>query len=452
MEKGPHKRFREYLEQNLYDVLYAEISNHANYNINPWQTENIILSNLNKFELRIRVMFRFLLLGYKYTQNEIKTILGKEILDILSALDLLRYSDDKVYLQMSVISYHGLYLVVDIPYFYQNCIRKMPEIYIGADTYLLANYLPKARLKNVLDLCTGSGIQGIVLAGIAENVVCVEYNPTVVPYTHLNVTLNEVNDKIEIIESDLYTDIGDRKFDLIVSNPPFIPVPNSVKYPICGTGGEDGLVLIDKIVSGFEHYLQDNGIGIIIGECLGKKGDTLLMKHLMKILPMNYEITLLLHSRTTTDVQIGRVIELCKSFSEINEEEVRKIWEKIYDKLNVNEYYGFYLYVHKKQCGESKFKTIKAFNDIDVKQKIVCNRCEFELTNEIFNMKFNNQVTGKTDGIGRQIYELANNKTVQQLIDEMCIRYKGKREANEVVDLIIRLCDYFGQIGLMEFK
>ncbi|MFA7252796.1 MAG: methyltransferase [Candidatus Paceibacterota bacterium] len=73
--------------------------------------------------------------------------------------------------------------------------------------------------KKVLDMGTGSGIQGIVtgLSG-AEKVVCADISDDAVQNASLNIINYELTEKITAIESDLFTSIGDQTFDLIIFN------------------------------------------------------------------------------------------------------------------------------------------------------------------------------------------------------------------------------------------
>jgi HemK-related putative methylase len=73
----------------------------------------------------------------------------------------------------------------------------------------------------VLDLGTGSGLSAIMAAQRSHCVTATDINPEAVRCARINALLNHVEDRIEVIESDLFTAFGDRRFDVIVFNPPF---------------------------------------------------------------------------------------------------------------------------------------------------------------------------------------------------------------------------------------
>ena len=109
----------------------------------------------------------------------------------------------------------------------------------------------KVRAKKILDLCTGSGAIAVSLAKYLENVqiTAIDISNKALQVAIRNAKNNNVEEKITFIESDLFTDIAKEKYDIIVSNPPYIKsnvIPNLNeevrKEPyIALDGGIDGL-------------------------------------------------------------------------------------------------------------------------------------------------------------------------------------------------------------------
>lgn len=81
-------------------------------------------------------------------------------------------------------------------------------------------FTPK-RFPAVLDLGCGSGAAAIVAARRGAAVVAVDINPAAVRCTRLNSLLNQIEDRVETRQGDLFAAVADQRYDLVVFNPPF---------------------------------------------------------------------------------------------------------------------------------------------------------------------------------------------------------------------------------------
>lgn len=127
----------------------------------------------------------------------------------------------------------------------------------------------KTKAKKILDLCTGSGAIAVSLAKYLGDVeiTAIDISSKSLQIAIKNAKSNQVEDKITFIESDLFSNIPDDKYDIIVSNPPYIrkDVINTLtkevqKEPkIALDGGEDGLEFYRKIVCESDKYLKFRG-------------------------------------------------------------------------------------------------------------------------------------------------------------------------------------------------
>ncbi|MFJ9449444.1 MULTISPECIES: 50S ribosomal protein L3 N(5)-glutamine methyltransferase [unclassified Herbaspirillum] len=130
-----------------------------------------------------------------------------------------------------------------------------------------------AQVENILDLCTGSGCLPILLADAfpQARVEAVDISPEALQVARRNVDDYELGDRINLVESDLYTKLPARKYDLIISNPPYVNSDSMSKLPqeylqepqIALAGGKDGMDLVRKIVKGAAQRLTPNGVLIV---------------------------------------------------------------------------------------------------------------------------------------------------------------------------------------------
>lgn len=130
--------------------------------------------------------------------------------------------------------------------------------------------------KNILDLCTGSGAIGIsIVNSISEcNITLSDISKEALKVAKQNcenfvgATIGRPQENIEIIESDLFENIDENnKFDIIVSNPPYIKT-DVIKIldkevqnePILALdGGEDGLKIYRRIINEAYKFLENDG-------------------------------------------------------------------------------------------------------------------------------------------------------------------------------------------------
>lgn len=142
-----------------------------------------------------------------------------------------------------------------------------------ADTEILVEEVIKLAegINNptILDLCTGSGAIAISLAKYVKNVhICaVDISPKALQIAKKNAELNGVKNNIEFIESNLFEKLKDKKFDIIVSNPPYIEtetirtlskdVQREPKLAL--DGGKDGLDFYRKISDSGYKFLNRQG-------------------------------------------------------------------------------------------------------------------------------------------------------------------------------------------------
>ncbi|WP_075258258.1 50S ribosomal protein L3 N(5)-glutamine methyltransferase [Herbaspirillum camelliae] len=128
-------------------------------------------------------------------------------------------------------------------------------------------------IENALDLCTGSGCLPILLADAFPNaqIDAVDISADALAVARKNVDEYQLQERINLVESDLYTQLPLRKYDLIISNPPYVNSGSMSKLPqeylrepqLALAGGEDGMDLVRKIVAGAAERLTPEGVLVV---------------------------------------------------------------------------------------------------------------------------------------------------------------------------------------------
>jgi ribosomal protein L3 glutamine methyltransferase len=126
---------------------------------------------------------------------------------------------------------------------------------------------------SALDLCTGSGCLAILLAQAFPNATidAADISTDALQVAGKNVTEYALEDRIDLIQSDLFAALADRRYDLIVSNPPYVNAEAMAALPEeyrhepqdALASGEDGLKATKVILRDAANHLTDEGMLIV---------------------------------------------------------------------------------------------------------------------------------------------------------------------------------------------
>ncbi|MCB1763092.1 MAG: 50S ribosomal protein L3 N(5)-glutamine methyltransferase [Gammaproteobacteria bacterium] len=133
-----------------------------------------------------------------------------------------------------------------------------------------APWVSDASVGRVLDLCTGSGCIAIGCAYCFPDasVDAVDISTKALEVARINIERHRLSDRVEPILSDLFDGLKGRRYDLIVSNPPYVSLDEysnlPVEYhrePIVGLeAGHDGLDVVSRILEQAVDYLEPGGV------------------------------------------------------------------------------------------------------------------------------------------------------------------------------------------------
>jgi len=128
-------------------------------------------------------------------------------------------------------------------------------------------------VESVLDLCTGSGCLAIIAADVFPNarVHAVDISVDALAVAARNVQDYDLDERVRLIESDLFDAVAAERYDLILCNPPYVTDAALSKLPreytheptLALAGGTDGLDVVRRVVSAAKRHLTADGLLVV---------------------------------------------------------------------------------------------------------------------------------------------------------------------------------------------
>lgn len=156
----------------------------------------------------------------------------------------------------------------------RSYVGEILDEHFGDDGILLDPH----RVTRVLDLCTGSGCLAVLAARRfpRAHVDAVDLSGDALDVARRNVRDHRLSRRITLHPGDLFGPLGDNKYDLIISNPPYVDAQGMAELPrecryepaMAFDGGPDGIAIIRRIIDAAPRFLKPRG-GLLceVGRC-----------------------------------------------------------------------------------------------------------------------------------------------------------------------------------------
>jgi len=192
---------------------------------------------------------------------------AKKILDLIAARVTTRqpaaYLVNKIYLR-------GLPFYVDrrviVP---RSFIGEILESHFGAEDDATSLIGDPESVESVLDLCTGSGCLAILASRHFPNarIDAVDISEDALEVAARNVSDYNLEDQVTLYHGDLFAPLGEARYDLIISNPPYVDAEGMAALPrecraepkLAFDGGADGLAIVRRILNEARAHLTPQG-------------------------------------------------------------------------------------------------------------------------------------------------------------------------------------------------
>ncbi|MEA3129743.1 MAG: ribosomal protein glutamine methyltransferase, partial [Paraburkholderia sp.] len=129
------------------------------------------------------------------------------------------------------------------------------------------------QVSAVLELCTGSGCLAILAAHAFPNadIDAVDLSAPALEVATRNVADYRLDDRVALFEGDLYAPLAERRYDVIISNPPYVNATSMQELPaeykhepdMALAGGADGMDIVRRIIAQARNWLTDDGVLVV---------------------------------------------------------------------------------------------------------------------------------------------------------------------------------------------
>lgn len=347
------KRLKGYLDSINYPIIVKALAGNDYYS-KPWKTlESYRYSNLSiEFQLIVRLFY------CGESVESVNDVIRDSSLvsDLIKEQYIIKTDNSFTFNNHRIIPYMGLYIMIDN----RQDVIGGDHVWFGEDSVFLSNILPYKKDASALDLCTGSGIHALILGSRGMKVTALEINDKAVKIARENVILNDLEENMKILKSDLFSALdNEEKFDLIVGNPPFLPMigdDNDMYY--FADGGSDGLKIIRSIVDQADARLTEKGKMLLIGGGFGDDNSPFYSSEMKEISEKNkWHTAFYILGENNVAAELER---LGRSLPGL-EGSIERLKERLSE--NVKKYYSFILSVEKNSFS-SEVEVNKCFRNL----------------------------------------------------------------------------------------
>jgi SAM-dependent methyltransferase len=239
-----------YTDHGILEALGADdiLSIHAN--------DEALLLWRTRRETVLDVLIRLFLMNQPVEVEVAERALRSLSVEHLTVAGLLQGNGSEVTATVNLLPYQGLLFAFDPPKRLATSLAQDYVMGVGKSSITLACHTVRRACRQVLDLGTGCGFQALFAAQHSRRVLAVDRNPRAVQLAAFNARLNGL-EQVECLEGDLFEPVRGQRFDLIVTNPPFVVSPDT-RY-IYRDSGMPGDQICQRIVQEIPEFLEEGG-------------------------------------------------------------------------------------------------------------------------------------------------------------------------------------------------
>lgn len=174
----------------------------------------------------LNTLLRWFLIGAEVDKARAEATLTANELDALESCGLIESGEDGYTSPVLVSPYEGFLLAADRLTELESGENAEAVLMVNRTTWRLGQFMLREAVGSTLDLGCGCGALALLAARHSKHVVATDLNPRAVEFARFNAALNGVHN-VECLVGDAWQPVEGRRFDRIVSNPPFFISPGA---------------------------------------------------------------------------------------------------------------------------------------------------------------------------------------------------------------------------------
>lgn len=254
-------------------------------------------------------LYRLFFLNRAVPSQTICSVLNRQTIQNLLNDGIICENAGSIFSNFRIVPWRNSLLLSDPEESYGQ--RREYYVYVGGDSTILSEFVSRAiagrRFRRGLDLCAGTSIQAHSIVDHCRSVDAAEYNPRGVAFAELNVAINGLEGRLHPFVSKLWEKV-DGVYDIIVSNPPYIPMPEHKvsNRTMDAYGGSDyGMNIPVEIFRGLSEHLDTSGYAVFLAASPVIRGKSLLHERLSPLAD-NLGLSATLTAWNYTDLTLDR--------------------------------------------------------------------------------------------------------------------------------------------------
>ncbi|MFF3763624.1 methyltransferase [Streptomyces sp. NPDC001922] len=233
----------------------------------PWRNTET-LATIARTMSAESLLASLFVLGEPVTEADARSQLPGPLLDLLLRCGVLAQESGKLSAEYCLVRGEGLTLLAAWRAAGRDVGSYAP--WVGTDSMTLARLVAARReVRSALDLGCGTGILGLSAARNGADLLAVDVNPECTAAAAFNAWLNGLGERVRTAEGDIMSLALDSRFDLVVSNPPCLPLRRGSLGWLAGEAGLDGLEFFWELLRRTPGLLTDAGEALLQAAAYG---------------------------------------------------------------------------------------------------------------------------------------------------------------------------------------